>query len=64
MAKNYDDMTEQELIIEEMYSHLDGIIKKVERMTSGNFMHNKMSIKLSASIVIDRLKKLGINKTE
>lgn len=46
----------------EIYAHLESIIDDADRMTSGNFMHNKASIKLSAKIVIDRLQELGIKK--
>ena len=46
-------MEEQEKIeyIEEILSHIEGIIENVDRMTSGNFMHNKNSIKFSAKII-------------
>lgn len=43
---------------EEVLAHLEGIIDAVGRLTSGNFMHNKSSIKLSAEIIINRLKEL------
>lgn len=48
----------------EIFGHLEGIINDAERMTSGNFMHHMASIKLSAKIVIDRLKELGIKPNE
>ena len=51
-------MTDRELAVEEIFSHLDGIIETSERMTSGNFMHNKNANKLSANIIKDRLKYL------
>jgi hypothetical protein len=44
----------------EIFGHLEGIIDSVDRMTSGNFMHNRASIKLSAKIIIDRLHSMGI----
>lgn len=44
----------------EIFGHLEGIINNADRMTSGNFMHNKNAIKLSAKIIIDRLHSLGI----
>ena len=44
----------------EIFGHLEGIIDSVDRMTSGNFMHNRVSIKLSANIIIDRLHSMGI----
>ena len=48
----------------EIHAHLEGIINDAERMTSGNFMHNRAAIKLSAKIVIDRLLKLGIKRED
>ena len=48
----------------EIFGHLEGIINNVERLTSGNFMHNKNAIKLSAKIIIDRLHSLGIYEKE
>ena len=48
----------------EIFGHLEGIIDSVDRMTSGNFMHNKNAIKFSAKIVIDRLHSLGIHEKE
>jgi len=50
-------------IEKEILAHLQGIVDNAERMTSGNFMHNKNSIKLSAEIVRQRLEKLGIGKS-
>lgn len=44
----------------EIYAHLESIIENADRMTSGNFMHNRAGIKLSAKIVIARLQELGI----
>lgn len=44
----------------EIFGHLESIINGADRMTSGNFMHNKNAIKLSAKIIIDRLHSLGI----
>lgn len=51
---------ERDETIEMIYGCLDSIITDVDRMTSGNFMHNKNSIKFSAQIAINSLKKLGI----
>ena len=56
--KKLSEMTYRELAIEEIFSHLDDIIEKSERMTSGNFMHNKNANKLSANIIKNRLKYL------
>lgn len=47
-------------IIEEIFAHLEGIENTANRMTSGNYMHNTASIRLSARIVRDRLIELGI----
>ena len=46
--------------IEEIYAHLESIVSTAERMTSGNFMHHKNSVRFSANVVIDRLKFLGL----
>ena len=43
--------------LKEIILHLDGIINDVDRMTSGNFMHNKNSIKLRAKIIKGLLEK-------
>lgn len=51
------NQTEKELK-EEVLAHLEGIIENSDRLTSGNFMHNKNSIKLSAKIIMNRLKEL------
>ena len=48
----------------EIFGHLESIIDGADRMTSGNFMHNKNAIKLSAKIIIDRLHSLGIHEKE
>lgn len=48
----------------EIYAHLESIIEDADRMTSGNFMHNRAAIKLSAKIVINRLLKIGIKREE
>ena len=48
----------------EIFGHLESIINGADRMTSGNFMHNKNAIKLSAEIIIDRLHRLGIYEKE
>ncbi len=48
-------MTDRELAIDEIFSHLDDIIERSERMTSGNFMHNKNANKLSANIIKNRI---------
>ena len=48
----------------EIFGHLESIINDADRMTGGNFMHNKNAIKLSAEIIIDRLHGLGIHEKE
>ena len=53
--------TDKELI-EEVYSHLDSIKDITERMTSGNFMHNKAAIKFSADTIAKVLELMGIKK--
>ena len=57
-----EDLNENELSIREIYGHLDGILNNMDRMTSGNFMHNKAATKLSVKIIKDRLESLGINE--
>ena len=54
-------MSDRELSIYEIYCHLDGIIENCNRMTSGNFMHNKNACRLAANIIKNRLQYLGIN---
>lgn len=54
-------MREEKEIIEEIMAHLEGIIDTTDRMCSGNFMHSKNSIKLSAKIIRARLEELGFN---
>ena len=44
----------------EIFGHLESIINGADRMTSGNFMHNRAAIKMSAKIVVDRLHSMGI----
>ena len=53
--KKLSEMTDRELAINEIFSHLDDIIERSERMTSGNFMHNKNANKLSANIIKNRI---------
>ena len=57
---DYSKLSERELSIREIYGHLDGIIQNMDRMTSGNFMHNKAATKLSVNIIKNRLESLGI----
>ena len=46
--------------IEEIYSHLDSIKDTADRMTSGNFMHNKAAIKFSADTIAKVLELMGL----
>lgn len=46
--------------IEEVYSHLDSIKDTADRMTSGNFMHNKAAIKFSANTIAKVLELMGL----
>ena len=48
----------------EIFGHLEGIINNAERMTSGNFMHNRAAIKLSAKIIVSRLQEIGLKLEE
>jgi len=45
---------------EEVYSHLDSIKDTADRMTSGNFMHNKAAIKFSANTIAKVLELMGL----
>ena len=45
---------------EEIYSHLDSIKDTADRMTSGNFMHNRAAIKFSANTIAKVLELMGI----
>ena len=44
----------------EVYSHLDSIKDIVDRMTSGNFMHNRAAIKFSANTIAKVLELMGL----
>ncbi len=60
LAEKLDKMNDREYAIFEIYGHIESIINNCDRMTSGNFMHNKNSCKLSAKIIKDRLEFLGL----
>ena len=47
-------------LFEEVYSHLDSIKDTADRMTSGNFMHNKAAIKFSANTITKVLELIGL----
>lgn len=51
--------TDKELV-EEVYSHLDSIKGIADRMTSGNFMHNRAAIKFSANTIAKVLELMGL----
>lgn len=46
--------------IEEVYSHIDSIKDTADRMTSGNFMHNRAAIKFSANTIAKVLELMGL----
>jgi len=58
------DIDFNEEYIEEIQSHIDGIRDKVDRMTSGNFMHSKAAIRFSANTIENVLKLMGIINKE
>ena len=58
--KSLKEMTPREVDTRIVFSHLEGIINDAERLTSGNFMHHKAAIKLSAQQVISALNRLGL----
>jgi len=47
-------------LVEEVYSHLDSIKDTTDRMTSGNFMHNRATIKFSANTIAKVLELIGL----
>ena len=47
-------------LVEEVYSHLDSIKDTADRMTSGNFMHNRAAIKFSANTIAKLLELMGL----
>ena len=51
--------TDKELV-EEVYSHIDSIKDTADRMTSGNFMHNRAAIKFSANTIAKVLELIGL----
>ena len=51
--------TDKELV-EEVYSHIDSIKDTSDRMTSGNFMHNRAAIKFSANTIAKVLELMGL----
>ena len=49
-------------LVEEIYSHIDSIKDTADRMTSGNFMHNRAAIKFSANTIAKVLELMGLKK--
>lgn len=47
-------------LVEEVYSHLDSIKDTADRMTSGNFMHNRAAIKFSANTIAKVLELMSL----
>lgn len=47
-------------LVEEIHSHIDSIKDTADRMTSGNFMHNKAAIKFSANTITKVLELMGL----
>ena len=47
-------------LVEEIYSHIDSIKDTADRMTSGNFMHNRAAIKFSANTIAKVLELMGL----
>ena len=48
-------------LIDELYSHINSIKDTADRMTSGNFMHNRAAIKFSANTIANVLEVMGLN---
>ena len=51
-------------LVEEIYSHIDSIKDTADRMTSGNFMHNRAAIKFSANTIAKVLELMGLKAKE
>ena len=47
-------------LVDEVYSHIDSIKDTADRMTSGNFMHNRAAIKFSANTIAKVLELIGL----
>lgn len=60
--KPLKELSKRELDIRIVFTNLESIINGAERMTSGNFMHNKANIKLCAKNVISALNRLGFEE--
>lgn len=48
--------------VEEIISHLDSIRETADRMTTGNFIHNRAAIRFSANTIENVLKIIGIKR--
>lgn len=60
--KPLKELTDEELDVRIIYSGLDDIVENLERMTSGNFMHNKMNCIYMAKQVRQAVERLGIKE--
>ena len=58
--KELKQLTKEELQRRIIFSNLQEISNTAERMTSGNFMHNKASIELMVKNITIALNKLNI----
>ena len=47
-------------LVGEIYSHVDSIKDTADRMTSGNFMHNRAAIKFSANTIVKVLELMDL----
>jgi len=60
--KPLKELTDKELDARIIYSGLDSIVSELEHMTSGNFMHHRMSCMLLAKQVRQAVERLGIKE--
>ena len=60
--KPLKELTDDELNVRIIYSCMDDIVSNLERMTSGNFMHNKMNCIYLAKQVRQAVERLGIKE--
>ncbi len=62
--KPLTELTDRELDICIVYSSLNDIISNCERISSGNFMHNRAAIILMAKNAKSALSRLGIEEVQ
>lgn len=48
--------------VEDIISHLDSIRETADKMTTGNFMHNRAAIRFSANTIENVLRLIGIKR--